>query len=599
MQRKIFLLLFAFAPAVLAFSSASLAIAVDNPQNVEYMKVEVVQSGSVSVTDDVSELNVSLYIPQSDSAQTVEIEGVSNPDYFFEKDRFGNAKINMFWKNPQSAVTFSVKSLVTINRGNSADFYNLADFSKPSGLIQSTDPEIESLAENLTLGKKTDFEKIAALTKWVNENIEYDLAYSDASLSATTTLHIRKGVCDEFSTLLLSMTRALGYQTSYAAGYAYGKGYTLSEGDFAPHGWAEIYTPSGTIIADPTWGEIPVDATHIKFANLADSIYPEVNVSGVGKSPKLKINPTKTEIKIIEVRENPAIKSSSSLLEANIWNGYAIVKTDLSAQGCVLTKISSQPCVFKGGPLLQPEQNFSAVYFCGSKTFYSIFKLPENLDEKKIYTCPITVSAYNANQNILNLTLEEKPSGGVKLSLDKTSVEEGETVTAESPDSYLFTSFGQSGFGSAIFTASDSMIVYAYRNGALDRQAVAVVKEKPFEIAIQADANYTVNETGFVYITLKNLLQESRSIALNFRGGAQQVYLEPLSEKTLNLSFIPQTKDDNLLQAYASVPGFDSHTSKLVEVREPPAIKNWQDGISEFFRNFFGTVADFLGKLFG
>lgn len=599
MKRKIFFLLFAFALAAFAFSSASLAVTVKNPQNVDYMKAEVVQSGSISVTGDVSELNVSLYIPQSDSSQTVEIEGVSNPDYFFEKDRFGNTKVNMFWKNPPSLVTFSVKSVVTINRRVSGNFYDISDFSKPTELIQSTDPEIESLAENLTLGKKTDFEKIASLTKWVNENIQYDLAYSDVNLSATTVLHIRKGVCDEFSTLLLSMARSLGYQASYAVGYAYGKGYTFSEGDFAAHGWTEIYTPSGTIISDPTWGEIPVDASHIRFASLADSIYPEVNVSGIGKSPSLKINPTQTRITILEERENPIIDSASSLLETDVWSGYAVAKTEMSNPGCVLTKISSQPCVFRGGPLLQPEQNDSAVYFCGSKTVFSIFKLPDMLDSNRIYTCPIAFSVYNSAPDILNLTMEEKPSSSVKLSLDKTSVMSGETVTAESPGSYLFTSDGQSGFGSATFTASDNMVVYAYKGGALDRQEIRIVKEKNFDISIQTNANYTVNETGFVYIILKNLLQKSQNIALDFRNFSGNILVETLSEKTLNLSFVPSSMDDNFLQAYASSGDFKNYASKLVEVQEPPTIKSWWDGIAEFFGNLFGSAADFFKKLFG
>ncbi len=595
-MRKLFFLLAAFALAALAFSSASLAVEIKNPQNVDYMKAEVTQSGSISV-GDVSELNVSLYIPQSDSAQTVEIESVSNPAYFFEKDRFGNRKVNMFWKNPPSIVNFTVRSFVTINRRNSANFYSLADFSKPTELIQSTDPEIESLAESLTLGKKTDFEKIGALTKWVNENIEYDLAYSDVNLSATTVLHHRKGVCDEFSTLLLSMARALGYQSSYAVGYAYGKGYTFSEGDFAAHGWTEIYTPSGTFVSDPTWGEIPIDATHIRFASLADSIYPEVNVSGIGKRPAIKINPTKTDIKIFEARENPIISSNSTLLESAAWKGYAVAKTELSSPGCALTKISSQSCAFKNSFLINPEQNDSVVYFCGSKTVFSLFSIPE-LDASKIYTCPISVLAYNANENTLSLKLEEKPLPAVKLSIDKADAEAGENVSAESPGSYLFTSDGQSGFGNAVFTANDNMVVYAYKGGALERQSVAVVKKKPFEISIDAGGSYTVNETGFAYITLKNLLQESRNIAVNFRNSSQQAYLGPLSEKTLNLSFTPQSRDDNLLQAYASAPGFDSYTSKLVEVRELPSTKNWRDGIVEFFGNIFGSVSDLFKKLF-
>lgn len=597
-MKKLFFLLAAFALAALTFSQASLAVETKNPQNVDYMKAEITQTGSVSLGGDVGELNVSMYLPQSDSSQTAEMEEVSNPTYFFEKDRFGNRKINMFWKNPDSLVSFTVKSVVTINRRGSGKFYTLADFSKPTELIQSADPEIKALAENITIGKKTDFDKIASLTKWVNENIEYDLTYSEVNLSATTVLHHRKGVCDEFSTLMLSMARALGYQASYVVGYAYGKGYTFSEGDFAPHGWTEIYTPSGTIISDPTWGEIPVDASHIRFASLAESIYPEVNVSGLGRSPQIRINPTKTEIKILEARENPFIGTKSELLESNVWKGYAVVKTEMSAPDCALTKISTQSCTLNGKFLLEPEQNDSAVYFCGKKTVFSIFKMPDGLDASRIYTCPISFSVYNSAPSILNLSMEEQPSGSVKLSLDKTSVVAGETVTAESPGSYLFTSFGQSGFGSASFIANDNMVVYAYKGGALAQQPIAVVKEKPFDVSIQANETYFVNETGFVNITIKNLLRAGQIILLDFRNTTRQVYIEPYSEKTLNLSFVPQTRDDNFLQAYASASGFDSYTSKIVEVREIPKPKEWWGNITESITNFFNGIAETIGKFF-
>ncbi len=593
-MRKKIILIFVF---LLAFSQAALAVDVKNPQNVEYMRAEIIQSGSVLVSG-VDEINVSLYMPQSDSSQSVEIREISNPNYFIEIDKYNNKKINMFWKNPESQISFAVKTVVAINRRDSGKFYNIADFSKPSELIQSTDAEIKSLAENLTAGKKTDFEKIASLTKWVNENIDYDLAYSEVSLSATAVLHLRRGVCDEFSTLLLSMARALGYQASYVVGYAYGRGYTFSERDFAPHGWTEIYSAAGAIISDPTWGEIPVDATHIRFASLADSIYPEVNVSGIGKKPVIKISPTKTEIKILDVRETPIIESETNLLEQKLWKGYAVAKTDLSAQGCALTKFSPQSCTIGGSQLLQPEQNDSIIYFCGSGNVFSIFGIPENLDANKIYTCPISFYAYNSNPNTVNITLEFGKEGRTKLSLDKSVAEAGERITAESPDSHLFTNFGQSGFGKAEFAANENMIVYAYNKGALDRRAVSVVSKKPFEILMQTNETYFSTQTGFLNITLKNLLQKSQNIALDFRNFSGNILIEPLSEKTLNISFVPSSREDNFLQVYASSEDFNTYASKLVEVREPPP-KNWWDDITETILNFFKGIAEAIGKLFG
>jgi transglutaminase-like putative cysteine protease len=88
--------------------------------------------------------------------------------------------------------------------------------------------------------------------------------------------------------LFVALARAAGLPAREVGGVAYVGG---DEPAFGWHAWAEIHDGSQWVAVDPTWGEVYVDATHIKFTEGSeDRSY--VNVAG-----KLKLKVVKVETK--------------------------------------------------------------------------------------------------------------------------------------------------------------------------------------------------------------------------------------------------------------------------------------------------------------
>jgi len=191
--------------------------------------------------------------------------------------------------------------------------------------------------------------------------------------------------------LKVSCARALGYRSAYVVGYAYGKGYREAE-DFVPHGWTEVCHGNTCFPADPTWAEAGfIDASHIEFAKISDNYFPETFVSGKGrKGSKIELKPTDTSFKILEMKEEPVIKSESTLLDNELFRGYAVLRTRMETPGCALTKIESASCQLEEKDFLETQNPEELVYFCGERDFFSIFKIPL-IDGGKRYNCPVSV----------------------------------------------------------------------------------------------------------------------------------------------------------------------------------------------------------------
>jgi hypothetical protein len=96
------------------------------------------------------------------------------------------------------------------------------------------------------------------LVNWVNSAISYDESYWDKIANASEIFRERRGVCVQYTHLLISMARSLGFETRYVSGYVYADGWQ-------PHTWAQIKVPgNGWISADATLGQVGnLDSTHL------------------------------------------------------------------------------------------------------------------------------------------------------------------------------------------------------------------------------------------------------------------------------------------------------------------------------------------------
>jgi transglutaminase-like putative cysteine protease len=90
------------------------------------------------------------------------------------------------------------------------------------------------------------FERVQAISDWVNANLVYEAGSTNGSSSATDVLLQRAGVCRDFAHVAISLCRATGIPARYVSGY----GVDVDPQDF--HGFFEAYIGTDWYLFDPT-----------------------------------------------------------------------------------------------------------------------------------------------------------------------------------------------------------------------------------------------------------------------------------------------------------------------------------------------------------
>ena len=138
----------------------------------------------------------------------------------------------------------------------------LAEFLRAEPLIQSRDARIlaqaRQITEGHTRGRRRNYTRAAQLlNQWIFENIEKSITVSVPS--AIGVLEARTGDCNDHTVLYVAMARAVGIPARSVTGLVY------TNGKFYYHAWPEVYL-NGWVAVDPTFGQFPADAAHIRFA---------------------------------------------------------------------------------------------------------------------------------------------------------------------------------------------------------------------------------------------------------------------------------------------------------------------------------------------
>ena len=120
------------------------------------------------------------------------------------------------------------------------------------------DPRLQR-ALNEALGQEKDAQKAAVrLNNWVFRTIKKQPTLSFPR--AVEVLEHRQGDCNEHATVLLALLRASGIPSRMALGL------TLMRDRFYYHAWVEAYLGRRWISLDPTFNQVPADASHLKLA---------------------------------------------------------------------------------------------------------------------------------------------------------------------------------------------------------------------------------------------------------------------------------------------------------------------------------------------
>lgn len=135
-------------------------------------------------------------------------------------------------------------------------------------LPEDFSPRISSLAADITNGAETPYEKTAAITEYLRNEITYSYTISIPESTADPLEYFlfeaKEGFCNYSASAEVLMLRSLGIPARLAVGYAQGEMnventfYTVREKD--SHAWPEVYFPGyGWIEFEPTGNQAPLE----------------------------------------------------------------------------------------------------------------------------------------------------------------------------------------------------------------------------------------------------------------------------------------------------------------------------------------------------
>jgi hypothetical protein len=131
---------------------------------------------------------------------------------------------------------------------------------EPEPLIQSDDERIIRRAREIT-SRRSQWQQrpkdvASQLTTGVHAMLEKSITFSVPN--AVQVLETLRGDCNEHTVLYVAMARALGLPARTAVGLVY------VNGSFFYHAWPEVWLDEWVAV-DPTFGQYPADASHIRF----------------------------------------------------------------------------------------------------------------------------------------------------------------------------------------------------------------------------------------------------------------------------------------------------------------------------------------------
>jgi transglutaminase-like putative cysteine protease len=130
----------------------------------------------------------------------------------------------------------------------------------------SRHPDIWRQAIDIIHDKPTVFDQATAVMGWIHEEFRYDPGSTTASTHLEEAFHLRRGVCQDFTHVMLGLCRSVGIPARYASGYLYNGPRDGLVGAQASHAWCEVYFPYiGWIGFDPTNNTL-ADERYVKIA---------------------------------------------------------------------------------------------------------------------------------------------------------------------------------------------------------------------------------------------------------------------------------------------------------------------------------------------
>jgi transglutaminase-like putative cysteine protease len=141
------------------------------------------------------------------------------------------------------------------------------DLLQPSAFVQAT-PLVDELAATLQVDRRADpLTTVMHLNRQLYETFSYVPQSTRVDSTIDEAIAKRRGVCQDFSHIMIALVRRLGIPCRYVSGYLYHRKETHDRSeDDASHAWVEVYLPGLCWRGfDPT-NNLVVGDRHIRVA---------------------------------------------------------------------------------------------------------------------------------------------------------------------------------------------------------------------------------------------------------------------------------------------------------------------------------------------
>jgi hypothetical protein len=417
------------------FSAAAIA-----PQLSSSLFAQVDVEGTISaVGGEIYSLDINISIPTSTPYQIVE----AGEQMKF--DEFGNGYLGMSIKNPANPVSYS-KKIIVQSVARTTDFlpgsYSVPStyrpYMLPTNRTQSDDGGIRALAQNITAGAQTPFERVALLAIYVNRNMEYVDSMVGQEKDAVWVKNNMRGVCTEYSTLFTALARSIGIPTRYLSGYVYSDKFKAWMG----HSWTEAYIGKWVPV-DPTWFEVgALDAMHIEESRNAEFSNRD-RISASVSSPGTRLawdtgersGAVAGNIRTINATYQEELGEFGLFSAANSLGSRASTIAYLSMQGTDFRVIplSLANCVGTKSLEFDDGERYMVLEPGKVSTVVWEIKASDSLSQNYIYSCPIMLNSPFLERRVLTISVDpSKP----QLPIFEASLQKSATMPLE-PNSVL------------------------------------------------------------------------------------------------------------------------------------------------------------------
>lgn len=194
--------------------------------------------------------------------QQVHSLAISPSQFILVTDEYGNhyAEFDLFDFQPGKTLTINIRYTITIYSVQidltSCNGELIQEFTQPELHIEANNPQIVSLAENLSTDTETVCQQVRSFYNYIGDNLIYTI--NNHNWGAQATFGEMGADCTEFASLLIALSRSQKIPARYLEGILYLEN-ERDNGGIAEHAWLDVNLPGkGWVPMDPTLGRSPL-----------------------------------------------------------------------------------------------------------------------------------------------------------------------------------------------------------------------------------------------------------------------------------------------------------------------------------------------------